>query len=649
MKITLSALMCVFLSSIAYGSNEGLIRKQFIEYFTQQSLSESAVKRYLNDIREDGTWADIDYTSQRRGNWPTRSHLDRLNNMASRYMDPASVLYQQQALKDAVLSGVGHWIEKDYRNPNWYNERIGVPYRLGSVLILMGDVVPDAMLQAARPILYRSELGMTGQNKVWCAGIGVMKGVLYADHELLENAVEDIWSELRVSTGEGIQPDWSFHQHGPQQQFGNYGRSFGDDMVQWASVLRGTKYALTGATLETLRNYLLEGPSWILWNGRMDFSGLGRQVDKGSQQSKARAILRQLEGMQAIDPPFAQAYASTQQRVGFKSFWRSEMAVQRRPDWYASVKLSSTRVVGAESCNSENMLGLHMGDGVLLTHVEGDEYEDLMPLWDWKCLPGTTCDQGLDELLPPTLEGYGGSDFSGVIGSGNAGVAAMVYKRNQLIAQKSWFFLDDHIVCLGVGIAGQTQGEVITSVEQGWLKGKVEQGDDWVWHNNISYQFLKGRPEVQTENVVGNWNTSFPMHGDHPASGEVFSLWLKHGKSPSDGGYAYRVFPAVSAAQMKTIKSQDCSQLLMNSATVQAIEKDGVVYAVFYQAGKLKLEGEGTVEVNSPCLLIIESDKMIVADPTHSVKALEIQLDGKLYSVDLPQGAQTGSQVKVKL
>ena len=120
---------------------------------------------------------------------------------------------------------------------------------------------------------------MTGQNKVWCAGIGIMKGVLYEDADLLSQAVGDVWSELRVSTGEGIQPDWSFHQHGPQQQFGNYGNSFGKDLVQWASVLRGTSYALKGDALEILRGYFLEGPSWILWRGRMDVSGLGRQLD----------------------------------------------------------------------------------------------------------------------------------------------------------------------------------------------------------------------------------------------------------------------------------------------------------------------------------------------------------------------------------
>ncbi len=622
------------------------IRRQFVDYFVQQSETESAAAKNLERIRDDGTWPDIDYASQRRGEWPTRTHLDRLKEMAAAFADPQSDFYQDGTMKRAVLNGLDHWIQKDYANLNWYNPRIGVPYRLGSVLVLMGDAVSEEMLAEARPILYRSELGLTGQNKVWCAGIGIMKGVLYADRELLERAVADIWSELRVSTGEGIQPDWSFHQHGPQQQFGNYGLSFGDDMVLWASVLRGSEYALAGETLETLRNYLLEGPSWILWNGRMDFSGCGRHVNQGCQQSKALRLFDQLDGMKTIDPQFATAYGSTAERVGFKPFWRSEMAVQRRPDWYASVKMSSSRVIGSESCNSENMLGLHLGDGVLLTYVAGDEYEDLMPLWDWKRLPGTTCDQGLDELTPSTLEGYGGSDFSGVIGHGETGLAAMIYQRGQLAARKSWFFFEDHIFCIGAGIAGETKGDVITSVEQCWLKGDVTQKNEWVWHNNVGCQFLMGRPEVVTGKVNGNWNTSFPTRGDRPAEGNVFSLWINHGNSPADCRYVYRIFPGLSAEE--NINPMDQSRLLINSSTVQAVEHDGVVYAVFYEAGKLMAGEKGAVEVNGPCLLIIAAEKVVVADPTHSLDALEIKMNGKTYSAELPQGAERGKQVMVK-
>lgn len=658
MKPLSFALSCLFLCLLAAGSSVELIRNQFVEYAVKTSASDGLAELHFSEIREDGTWADVDYASQRRGNWPTRIHLDRLCAMATMHADSRSAHFEDPVLARRILGGVAHWIQKDYQNPNWYNARIGVPYRLGSVLLLLGDAVPEEILAGARPILFRSELGMTGQNKVWCAGIGIMKAALYGDQELMGRSVADVWGELKVSVGEGIQPDWSFHQHGPQQQFGNYGLSFGTDLVLWASALRGTEYALEGESLEILRSYLLEGPSWILWRGRMDLSGCGRQVNVGSQQEKALIMGIQLEQMKAIDPEFADAYSRRMESlvpeqganslVGFQSFWRSEMGVQRRPDWYSSVKMSSTRVIGSESTNQENMLGLHLGDGVQLNYVGGDEYEDLVPLWDWKRLPGTTCDQGLEDLAPALEAGFGGSDFSGTISSGEQGIAAMIYRRGGLSARKSWFFFDDHVVCLGSGIVGKTKGDVLTSVEQSWLKGEVVRGKQWVWHNQIGYQFIQGRPEILTRSVEGNWNNAFPVHGDRPVIGDVFSLWIDHNRSPVDAAYAYRVVPSVSVEEMEAARPMEGSQLLRYDSMVHAVEQDDAIYAVFFEAGALSVGGKGEVEVNGPCLLIVDSETLYVSDPNWALETLEIKVAGELHRVALPQGEQRGNQVQIQ-
>lgn len=635
-------LACILLSArSAFGDDRALIRRQFVEYFTQQSLSDSAIEKQMKAMRPDGTWPDIDYASKRRGGWPTLNHLKRLVSLATAYADPESVRFQDPQLKAAILNGLNHWIEEDYTNPNWWQWRIGIPENMLTAFMLLGDDLPESMLNDAKPILNRSKMGQTGQNKVWCAGIAFMKGLLYANPELMDKAVAGIWSELRVSTEEGIQPDWSFHQHGPQQQFGNYGASFGASMVMWGSILRGTDYALSGERLEILSNYLLEGPSWILWNGRMDLSGCGRQIDAGYQQGKARGIQRQLKRMEQIDPIRQSRYEAVNILTGHKSFWRSEMAVHRLSNWYASVKMSSTRVIGSETCNDENMLGLHLGDGTLLTYQTGAEYEDLVPLWDWKRLPGTTCDQGMEKLAPKGASGgYGGSDFSGVLGDGKTGLASMIYKRGNLTARKSYFFLNDHIVCLGSGIGGETRGDVYTSVEQSWLTGDVTQGEGWIQHSGIAYQFLDGDPVSKAGRVEGNWLSSFPTRGDRPAEGNVFSLWINHGKSPKGATYAYRVVPRVGSEEVQ-------STILSNTEIVQAVACEGMIYAVFYEAGKLKVGKKRTIETDGPCLIQVSDSLLTVADPTHTLDTLRIRLNGKSYKVKLPQGAERGNSVAV--
>lgn len=632
-------LCCGILSARAAAPR--LIQKQFREYFVQAAPGESSAERWLKSQRSDGTWKDVDYKSQRRGDWPTRQHLKRVETMAVVYNDSGAKLYHSDALRLAVEKGLGHWLEKDYRNPNWWHGRIGIPRLLCNILMLMGDALPDEYREQARPILNRSKMGMTGQNKVWCAGIAFQKGLLYGDNELMEKGVGAIWSELRVSTDEGIQPDWSFHQHGPQQQFGNYGLSFAADMVKWAAILRGTDYALAGEKLETLRNYLLEGSSWIVWNGRMDLSGCGRQIDQGAQASKGRAAIRQLETMKRIDPSHAGRYEAARQRIGFKPFWRSEMAVQRREKWYASVKMSSTRIIGAETCNSENMQGLHLGDGTLFLYQQGDEYEDIVPVWDWKRLPGTTCDQGCEKLEPKSWNrGYGGSGFSGVLGGGETGMAAMVYKRNALSAHKAWFFLKDHIVCLGAGISGDTKGSVYTSVEQAWFKGGVGQGKNVVQHNGIAYQVLDGTPEFGVCEVEGNWLACFPTRSDRPAAGKVFNMWIDHGVSPENASYAYKVFPNVGKEG-----SALTSTVLENTTKLQAVEVDGGLQAVFYEAGKVALENGEKISVDGACLLSLSNGRLTVADPAHELQSLGVEVNGVVKKIDLPQGADKGKQV----
>lgn len=622
-----------------------VVRRQFIEYFVQTSSYESSVEKYLDQMSAAGTWGDVDYESKRRGSWPTRDHLNRLQSMAVVYADPDARLFLSAELKGAILRGLNHWIEKDYLNDNWWNPRIGVPQTLATIMLLLGEALPDKTLQQARPILARSSMGQTGQNKVWCAGIALMKGLLYDDEVLSRKAVGEIWSELRVSTEEGIQPDWSFHQHGPQLQFGNYGISFAGDMVKWASILRGTEHALSGDKLEILRNYMLDGVSWVIWNGRMDISVCGRQNDEGCQAGKGRMTQKQLRAMQAIDPVFSSEYQNVLSRIGFNAFWRSELAVQRRPDWYASVKMSSTRVIGAETCNSENMQGRHLGDGTLLLYRAGSEYEDINPLWDWKRLPGTTCDQGMEELTPRGVSGeFGGSDFSGVIGDEFSGIAAMIYRRNSLSARKATFMFDDHIVCLGSGISGETSEAVFTSVEQSYLKGEVTQSNEWILHDRTAYQFMSGQPKLMTETIEGNWNQSFPTRGDRPVSGEVFSLWIDHGKSPVAENYAYRIFPAIPEGEVDLIHLNDRSRILMNSDIVQAVENDGKVYAVFYEAGVLK---SADIKVSGPCLLIMSNKTLFVADPTHTLRTLEVLTEGRRVMVELPQGVEQGKPVEI--
>lgn len=694
------ALLLALLAAPASASADDVskVRAQFTEWYAREAPGATTIEAYVRRLRPDGSWPDVDYASRERGSWPTYRHLARTLAMAQAFRKPGHPLAGDPALQSAVVRSLGHWTEKDYVNPNWWYPRIGVPKTVAPILILMEDAIPaDLRQQTIQRVLARSKTGMTGQNKVWVSGIAFMKGLLDADRDLMTQSRNEIFSELRVTTEEGVQPDYSFHQHGPQQQWGNYGAAFGSDMIHWASIFRGTDYALEPQQVEVLRHYLLEGSAWILWKGRMDISGCGRQIFRNCQAGKGKSILRQLKLMAAVDPAMADAYADavkcTQPNApgtltGHKHFWRSDISVHRRPTWYASVKMSSTRVVGAETCNSENLLGLHLGDGVTYFFRTGREYEDLFPVWDWHRLPGTTCRQDQGPLVPTTKRCRGASGFVGGLSDGTQGIAAMEYIRDGLQARKAWFFLDNAVVCLGAGIDCNDPAPVLTSVNQCAAHSPVTVSADqqirqlapgerfsgkvqWTHHDGIGYVFHQpGAVTVRTEPQTGNWHAVHGRESKATVERDVFSLWIDHGTRPHQALYAYAVYPDTHANDMPALRKSPPARILHQTASLLALstKKDKCIQAVFFQPGQLSSSEDLSIEVDVPSLVMLDKNPdgtlLHVADPTHTQESVTIRLSGRYtapqshyneatgqteLTVDLPQDGFAGRTVSVKL
>ena len=115
-----------------------------------------------------------------------------------------------------------------------------------------------------------AKFGMTGQNKVWLAGNVMMRALLQNDYELVKMARDTIASEIVSGGAEGIKDDWGFHQHGAQQQFGNYGLSFVSGMSFFSGLFSGTSLAFDDKQLNILSTLIDKGYRWVIWKGMMD-------------------------------------------------------------------------------------------------------------------------------------------------------------------------------------------------------------------------------------------------------------------------------------------------------------------------------------------------------------------------------------------
>jgi chondroitin AC lyase len=620
----------------------------------------SRSRRFAQSLRADGTWADIDYASQAHSAWPPATHGTRMTAMVATAGERATSPADRAELLVAAHRAFAFWIAHDFQCPNWWYNEIGVPKVIGTAALLLGDeLAPAEYRYATGTSLSRFPIGRTGQNKVWLAGNTLMLGLLTGDLAVIRAASDAIWGEVHVTTAEGIQADFSFHQHGAQQQFGNYGMALAVETARWGRILRDTPWALPEAQLAVFRRYLLDGQNWVSWRGAMDISACGRQVMPHSPREKTANLARVMAQAASFDAAHEDAYrafiarnrpGAANELTGNRFFWRSDYMVYRRPDFAATLKLSSKRVIGAELVNRENLSGYHTADGALYLYREGGEYEDIFPVWDWRKLPGVTCAQ---TALPAFKVSFVNRDFVGGVSDGVDGCCALDYVRDGLRAKKAWFFGGDTVVCLGADIAGQAPATVATTLNQCLLRGTVRvagetqalapgshtlTGIPSVEHDGWRYTLLEaGVLHLETGPVTGNWHRVFdnPDSPQADVTKKIFTLWLDHGRNPQAAHYAYAVAPASTVAPIRVLE---------NSATKQAVLlPDTNVGIVFWSASDLILPDGRRIASDEPCLLLVEAKTILVVDPTQKLKSLHLQVGGSEREVTLPTGARAGT------
>lgn len=491
-------------------------------------------------LRADGSWADIDYADKSRANWwrPVEHLTPRLLSLAAdwhRNRNAESLAAAHRAL--------GFWIRNRPGNPNWWWPTIGVPLNLGNAALLLDDQLSSDERRAVVEIMTVKEprSAMTGQNFVWMAENRLRRGLLARDPKLIERALNDCLREVRFGGKEGVRPDWCFHQHGAQPQFGNYGLCFLADQSRLAVLLSGTAYAYPQDKLALVGRLAAEGYAWICWKGMMDVSAMGRQLWRNAQREKAESVERSFKNLEQV------GWRRPAQQTGFKHFFESAYAVYRTADWMASVRASTPRITGVETCNGDNVKGMCMADGALMTYVTGREYEKALPLWDdWRMIPGVTAYLG-----KPVTCGDARNTRDDIVAASeeHGGTFEFTFAREGLVAHKSYRFTSDGILCEGRDITA-TDGvwEVVTCVEHACAAENAgvvyeRDGESRFRNGAILYTVRAPKNEIRFEVAEreGNYRSFMLSHPDSPEHGKVFSLRIVHGKTPKNATYSYSI------------------------------------------------------------------------------------------------------------
>lgn len=391
---------------------------------------------------------------------------------------------------------------------------------------------------------------------------------------------------------------------------------------------------------------------------------------------------------------------------GSRWFFNNDDLIKKNEQYSIIVNMASVRCDGLESAtNIADEYNFFTADGMTLFQKSGEEYRPIFGAWDVTAAPGVTAREGMDKIKPITnWRGYCSKfNFAGAAthGGENA-VAGFIFEKmngsdkkgvndpraganeNPSIygvqAHKAYFMLGDYVVALGAGINNlkpEMEAVIRTTIDQtakvnevftlqNGKKQAVKEGvnsfvekEKSVWvvqDDKFAYSIL---PEYTknayfvNENKKTDWvkmNIANKKINGLPEKVDILRLWIDHGRDVQNGTYGYVVYAG------KGLPAKELPfKVLQNDTLVQAIQSldQKITEAVFYKSGILLKAGKITLSASAPCVVLLSTEgkktTISVNDPLMNpdLKQIDLNINGKIVSVNLPQGELAGKPATV--
>jgi hyaluronate lyase len=648
----------------------------------------------------------------------------RVRSMALAAMTHGSALEGDPALLADTVAALD-WLEANRYSAtttasgSWWHWEIGIPLELNETVVLLynhltATQVADNMAAVAH---FTPSVTMTGANRVWKAMIVAGRGVLAKSSTALAAAQSGVVPALAfVATGDGFHTDGSFLQHAKYAYTGGYGLSLLANLVDLLALLDGSTWEVTNPAVDNVYDWVERSFDPLMRDGALMDTVRGREMSRqtNGEHVAGSVLMQTVLTLSRFAPPVEQAWllplvkqwigsaeyrdffsrgplyslvqgqalmadTSVTPRAGLiGAFVYPDMArvVQHRADYAFAIAMSSPTIANYESINGENRRGWYTGDGMTYLYTaDGSQFsDDYWPTMLPYRVPGTT----VDTISRTASSGAGYVATTGFAGgvsstSGLYGAAAMSLDgwNTNLVAQKSWFLLDDEIVALGSGVTntGQTGNgwdgvirHVETVVDNRKLLSATQSllvdgatvttgsavatvtDPDWAHLSEpggtgeIGYVF----PGTQNLKVLRQtrafaWSDINTLTGSSsPASNEYVSMWFDHGTNPTGSTYDYVLLPDRTSAQTAAYAASPDVAILENSPEVHAVRDAGLgVMAATFWRNQSETVSDGATPLltsNARASVIVEDNadgtaSISVADPTMvGTAAVQIEL-----------------------
>lgn len=664
--IILVLLLCSNFVLAQVGSD--IISSRYRQFLMETGKPAENVEQWLTLFNEKQQWNDLNYSDTERANWQLWDHLKRVQSLALAWVNPKSKFYHEKVVWKVINDALNHWLEKRYKNPNWWHNEIGIPREMRDILFLIkDDLSADQVKQALEVVAqYRLQEKSTGANLVWSADIGFHYGLLTHDLKLMEKCRALILKEIKISTSEGVQPDYSFHQHGARLQMFQYGAAFLKENVRLAWELRETSVAFPKEKIRILSDFVLNGWQWMSRGINTVPGTMDRSVSRLGEL-KSPDLRPLLPKLAEIDPENKVALMALLARQdgngaslqGFRYYPYADFSVYQNKQFSIFLKTISTRTLATESINSENLKGKLLNSGDAYIVRDGNEYFNLMPLWDWSFLPGVTAFKEADHVVR--------KPFVGSVSDGKSGLTAMDYemsgKETQMVkSKKIWACHDGMVVCLIAGLEKTaTTGEVATSLDQCRWKGDVTVNNPenilgtgnhrmektaWIHHAGIAYIFINpSSVELKLDTVTGAWSSINKSQPASPVTEKIFYPRMIH---TGDAGSGYVITACNKASQVAKFEQHPKWVVLRNDTVCQAVRfSDDTTMAAFFAAGTVSV-GKKRITVDKPCLLLLSSSSLYACNPAVSQEKVLVTIGQSSREVVLPDHGITTSRIQLR-
>ena len=623
----------------------------------------SKAKDYLDLIQEDGAFGDVDYkatSSAANGTeWSPYLALDRLQAITVAYHKEGNALYHDEEVINKLNKAIVYWGKMNPSSSNWWENQIGVQLRFSRIALFMESIVSkDAMDIMLNKLLEKSPVKYgTGQNNLRFDQNNVYYAIITENGTKhtnstgfkkldLKELVDDYLSYCLVvqtddNTAEAVQVDNSFYMHGRQFYSNGYGMSMFRDMSFWIYMLRETSYAFEQDVIDLMADYMIDGTSWTIRGDIMELYLGYRPYDYDvGYDNYAAEYIDPLKRMIESDPDRADEYQAILDNIQGKNtvngkngnyyMWRSGYASHMRDGYGVNIKMDSNQIIGGEWRGSWSGYDKDGGQLIYWTSsaastitVDGDEYTNVYPTYDWAHCPGTTTAARIVQDYANAGRFTNGTEHTIGVSNGKYGNTAYDMNKKGTQVKKGYFFFDDEFVALGSGInstegvnihttLNQCEAEDVNVGGQSVAEGTKEQiyNTNWLYNGKVGYVFLENTDVVVSNSVQTN-NPSLWDEAKKNETPATFTAYLDHGLKPSNDSYAYIVVPNTTAGAVSQYAGNTPVTVIANNEKVQAVRHDGLKQTQinFYQAGSLEYKDGYIITVDQPCSIIIDESE----------------------------------------